>query len=285
MKQVYLSKRFDEAAIVATFCKIAFDSDPTLSKADFQVLAALRRSSPQWDLSIEETSNRIALYSDEQIRGLLSNVKGILHEMEFVRLENEDGDSVIASLYADTNHKSVDVQMFDADSDNYWSVQLKATDDIGYVNSWIDSNPDTEIFVTQELSERMDLPSSGINNEDLSIRVEGFVDRLIELQDSPDSPIWDYMPPLIVASSGIIVFEIWRRYKRGEISFDQFQWLTLKTLGMKTGKYALMFTALAVPGLNVIAGAYMLGSLVLSITEHFDRAPKFMPFSFLGTKS
>ena len=43
--------------------------------------------------------------SDEQLVGVVSNVKGILHEMEYVRLENTDGDSISAAMFPDTNHK------------------------------------------------------------------------------------------------------------------------------------------------------------------------------------
>ena len=284
IKTTYISKRFDESAILAILGKVAFTPDPTLLEEDFAVLAALRRSSSDWDLSISETADRLASYDDSQIGGLVNNVKGILHEMEFQCLENEDGDSVVAALFPDTNHRSVDVQMLDQETGETWEVQLKATDDMSAIGAWMDSNPDTEILVTEELSERMGLPSSGLSNEDLTMRTEDFVDRMIELGDEADDTLWDYFPPLVAASAGIIVFELWRRYRSGQISIEQFKTLTLRTLGLKAAKYGAIFAALAVPGFNIVVGAYLLGSLIFAISGMTQTAPSYRPFYFLADR-
>lgn len=284
IKHSYISKRFDEAAILATLGKLAFTSDPELLEQDYAVLAALRRSSPEWDLSVSDTAERLASYDDSQIGGLVNNVKGILHEMEFQRLENEDGDSVVAALFPDTNHRTVDVQLLDEKTGDAWEVQLKATDDMSAIGAWIDSNPNTEVIVTEELSERMGLPSSGLSNEDLTMRVEDFVDRMVEIGDDAEDTLWNYFPPLVAASAGIIVFELWRRYRSGRITFEEFKALSFKTLGLKAAKYGATFAALAVPGLNVVVGAYLLGSLIFAVNGLVDRSPSFRPFSFLAAR-
>lgn len=284
IKHSYISKRFDEAAILASLARVAFSSEDQLLEQDYAVLAALRRSSPDWSLSIAETSERLSSYSDEQIGGLVSNVKGILHEMEFQRLENEDGDSVVAALYPETNHQSVDVQMLDLSTGDAWSVQLKATDDMGAISSWIESNPDTEILVTEELSEKMGISSSGFSNEDISMRVEDFVDRMLEVNESGDPALWETFPLLIATSAGIIIFELWRRYRAGLIPFEEFRNLVLKTIGLKAGKYVALLGALSVPGLNVVVGAYLLGSFILAVGRTADKTPSFKPFSFLAPR-
>lgn len=284
IKHSYISKRFDEAAILATLGKLAFTSDPELLEQDYAVLAALRRSSPEWDLSVPDTAERLASYGDSQIGGLVNNVKGILHEMEFQRLENEDGDSVVAALFPDTNHRTVDVQLLDEKTGDAWEVQLKATDDMSAIGAWIDSNPNAEVIVTEELSERMGLPSSGLSNEDLTMRVEDFVDRMVEIGDDAEDTLWNYFPPLVAASAGIIVFELWRRYRSGRITFEEFKALSFKTLGLKAAKYGATFAALAVPGLNVVVGAYLLGSLIFAVNGLADRSPSFRPFSFLAAR-
>lgn len=284
IKQSYISKRFDETTILATLVKLAFSTDPELLEGDYAVLAALRRSSPEWDLSISDTADRLAYYDDSQIGGLVNNVKGILHEVEFQRLENEDGDSVVAALFPDTNHRTVDVQLLDENTGNSWEVQLKATDDMSAIGAWIDSNPNTEIFVTEELSQRMGLPSSGLSNEEMTMRVEDFVDRMVEIGDDAEDTLWNYFPPLVAASAGIVVFELWRRYRSGRITFEEFKSLSFKTLGLKAAKYGATFAALAVPGLNVVVGAYLLGSLIFAVNGLMDRSPSFRPFSFLAAR-
>lgn len=284
IKHTYISRRFDETVILSTLGKLAFSSHPELLEEDYTVLAALRRSSQEWDLSVSDTAERLASYDDSQIGGLVNNVKGILHEMEFQKLENEDGDSVIAALFPDTNHRAVDVQLLDVKTGQTWDVQLKATDDVSAIGDWIDSNPDTEIYVTEELSDRMGLQSSGFSNEDLTIRVEDFVDRMIEIGDDAEETLWSYFPPLVAASAGIVVFELWRRYRSGLITLEEFKELTLKTLGVKATKYAVIFTALAVPGLNLIAGAYLLGSLIFAVNELVNQKRSFRPFAFLAAR-
>jgi len=282
--QSYISRRFDETAILATLGKLAFSPEPTLVEQDYAVLAALRRSSDEWELSVSDTAARLSTYDEDQISGLVNNVKGILHEMEFQRLENEDGDSVVAALFPDTNHRTVDVELVDEKTGNSWEIQLKATDDLSAIGSWIDSNPDAEILVTEELSERMGLPSSGLSNEDLTMRVEDFVDRMIEIGDDVDDTLWNYFPPLVAASAGLIVFELWRRYRIGVISFEEFKALSFKTLGVKSAKYGAIFAALAVPGLNVVVGAYLLGSLIFAVNGLVGKSPSFRPFSFLAAR-
>ncbi|MCG8381023.1 MAG: hypothetical protein MJA28_02205 [Gammaproteobacteria bacterium] len=284
IKQSYISRRFDEAAILATLGKLAFSSTPELFEQDYAVLAALRRSSPEWDLPIADTAERLASYDDSQIGGLVNNVKGILHEMEFQRLENEDGDSVVAALFPDTNHRAVDVQLLDEKTGDAWEIQLKATDDMSAIGAWIDSNPNTEILVTEELSQRMGLSSSGVSNEDLTMRVEDFVDRMVAIGDDAEDTVWNYFPPLVTASAGIIVFELWRRYRAGRITFEEFKVLSFKTLGLKMAKYGAIFAALAVPGVNVVVGAYLLGSLIFAVNGLVDRSPSFRPFSFLAIR-
>lgn len=279
IRQQFISKRFDEVVILGALAKIAFSPDAALQDEELAVLAALRRSSPSWDLPMTEVSSRLAMMDDSQLAGLVSNVKGILHEMEFVRLENEDGDSVFAGLYPDTNHRVVDVALVDDASGDTWSLQLKATEDGSSVTEWLTANPDQQILVTQELAERMDLPSSGISNQDLTMRVDDFVDRMIALEDQEGENLWDYFPTLIAASSGIIVFELWRRYRSGKLTLDQFKWLTARTLGIKVGKYGAYFAALSVPGLNFFVGCYLLGSLLINVGKAYERTPSFRPFS------
>jgi len=282
IKQRYISRRFDEVAILATLAKLAFTPEPSLEEGDYAVLAALRRSSGDWDLSLSDTAARLSSYNDGQVGGLVNNVKGILHEMEFQRLENDDGDSVVAALFPDTNHRTVDVQLLDEKTGTAWEIQLKATDDLTAISSWMDSNPETEILVTEELSERMGLPSSGFSNEELTIKVEEFVDRMIEIGEKGEDTLWNYFPPLVAASAGIIVFELWRRYRAGRISIEEFKSLTFKTLGIKAAKYGAIFVALSVPGLNVVAGAYLLGSLIFAANGIVESVPTFRPFAFLA---
>lgn len=258
----YVRRNFDEAAILAVAAKLAFEDGVDFSDSELATIAAMKRAHPQAGQTHEELGEWLASMDEGAIAGVVSNTKGVLHEMEFVRLENEDGDSVYASLFEHTNHSGTDVSFMDKDSGASWEVQLKATDQPGYVQDWIDAHPDGEILVTSELAERMGLPSSGMSNEELTVRTDEVVDRLLKVDESSD--LWDFFPTLTAASIGMVVWELWQRRQRGEISHQQFKWMAVKVSGMKAGKIALLTAAMMVPGLNVVTGAALVASLLFS---------------------
>lgn len=258
----YVRKNFDQAAILVVAAKLAFDPDPKFSESEEATIAAMQRAHPQAGNSPQELGDWLAKMDEQQIEGVVNNTKGVLHEMEFVRLENEDGDTVHAAIFGSTNNPGYDVQFRDTETGEQWQAQLKATDDPGYVREWVEAHPDGEILVTEEVAERLDLSSSGQSNEELTARTEDVVDRLLEL-DSEDG-MWDYFPGLTAASLGIVMWELWQRHRRGEISFDRFKSLAAKTTGLKAGKLALLTFAMMVPGLNVITGAALVASLIVS---------------------
>jgi hypothetical protein len=270
----YLKNNFDEAAILACLVDLAFTPGFELNEENQAILSALRRSSEEFKFSsVEEIGNRLSVYNDSQIEGLVSNVKGIAHEMEFVKLENEDGDSIFASLYPDTNHPGYDVQLFDEDTGEHWAVQLKASDDKSYVNQWIEQHPDGEIIVTDELAEKMGLQSSGIENEEVTTQVEDFVDKLIDYDDV--ETLSSYFPMLALASVAMVIWELWKRYKSGQLSYSRFKLLAGMAAGKKTIKVGAIVALLSIPGVNVIVGAALVAQLIYSTTElasgHLDK--------------
>lgn len=261
----YIRRNFDEAAILAVAAKLAFESDPAFSESELATIAAMQRAHPQAGDTPEELGAWLAAMDEDQIDGVVSNTKGVLHEMEFVRIENEDGDAVHAALFQSTNHPGFDVQLVDQSSGSSWQAQLKATDSSAYVQDWVDAHPDGEILVTEELADAMGLPSSGVSNEALTARTEDVVDRLLEAGDQ-DS-LWDYFPGLAAVSVGLIVWSLFGRYRRGEITLQRFKWLAAKAAGVKAGKLALLTLAMSVPGLNVATGAALVVALLFSGTN------------------
>ena len=150
--------------------------------------------------------------------------------------------------------------MFNAETGEKWDIQLKATDHQSYVQDWIDKHPDGEIQVTDEIAEKMDLKSTGISNEDLTVRVNDFVDRMIEYQHNPK--IWDYFPILFPISVGFVVYELWRRFNKGEISITEFRFLIIKATGLKASKLIAIFVLLSIPVVNFVTGVALIAMLI-----------------------
>lgn len=258
----YVRKNFDEAAILAVAAKVAFEANPNFSESELATIAAMQRAHPQAGDSTEDLSNWLGAMDGDQIQGVVNNTKGVLHEMEFVRLENEDGDAIHAAIFERTNHPGTDVQFVDMDSGESWSAQLKATDDTSYVQDWIDTHPEDVILVTSELADRMDLHDSGLSNDALTARTEDVVDQLLQADSGSD--LWDFFPALSAASVALVVWELWKRHRKDEITLTQFKWMAARVSGMKAGKIALLTVAMMVPGLNVVTGAALVASLLFS---------------------
>jgi len=263
----YLRKNFDTAAIVATLAAVALSDGATeLSEGDHAILAVLRRSNSALESApLSEIQDYLRGLDSEQVPGLVSNVKGILHEMEFVRVENEDGDSVYASFFDATNHPNTDIQLIDRSTGESWEAQLKATDDATYVRDWIEGHPGGEILVTDELAHRMDLPTSGQSNEEITTDVENFVDKMISADDADD--FWDYFPALSAASIGLVVWELWRRHQRGEIDWETFKVLAARATGLKLAKIGIIGLLLSIPIVGQVTGAVLVAKLLLSAKE------------------
>lgn len=278
----YIRRNFDEAAILAVATKLAFEENPQFNETEKATLAAMQRAHPQAGVTTEELGQWLGEMGPEQITGVVSNTKGVLHEMEFVRLENEDGDAVHAALFDEANHEGYDVFFLDAETGVEWEAQLKATESASYVQDWIEAHPDGEIIVTDEIANLMGVEASGLSNADLTLRTEDVVDRLLEADR--DDTIWDYFPSLAIASIGLVVWELWQRLRKGEISMSRFKWLVAKATGLRTGKVALLSLAMSVPGLNVVTGATLATRLILRGLGVGDSSVMRTPISSLTSR-
>lgn len=152
--------------------------------------------------SAEELSEYLKSLSQDQLRGVASNVKGIYHELLFVQAENGDWDQVEANVKEFTNHPGGDVE-FVVDGNSIGEVQLKAVASDAQVLEHLARYPEIEIKVTEEVAAKMpDIESSGFSNEELTRDV---YDRLAELQgDGLVDEISEGLATSSLASSAII---------------------------------------------------------------------------------
>jgi len=260
----FIKNDIDKAMIVGVIGSFAFGGDQSFSPKEQIIIDALRRSMIELKFAtIEDISEKLSRIDPERMPYLVSHIKGIVHEMEFVAFENEDGDSVFAALHSGTNHPGYDVKMIDENTNESWEIQLKATDDKGYVQDWIAQHPDGEIVVTSEIAEKMDLPSSGLSNEGLKTSINDFIDGMIELQE--DETIWKYFPYLLPISVAFVVYELFKRYKKGEITKKQFRNLTIKATGIKASKFAAIFLLLSIPVVNLVTCIALITKLIKDI--------------------
>lgn len=263
----YFKKNFDEISILALFAKLQFEDSPVLTAEENSILLALTRSTNDLNdfSSISEVQEYLSNYSPEGLQGIANNVKGILHEIEFVKLENTDNDGVYASLFQETNHQGYDIQFFDDDNVLLGEAQLKATDSTSYINDWIEKN-DGDIIVTSEIAAKMGLNSSGISNEELTVKTNEFIDKMVDGIDN-NSSISDYTPYLSVISISIILYELWKRYQDGYISLNKFKTLSMYATGYKAAKITAITILLSIPVVNVATTIGLLVNLLFSLSN------------------
>lgn len=262
----YIRKNIDALSITTILATFAWgDPASELTESEQAVLAALRRSNTELETaSFDEIQHYLQGFDEHQISGLVSNVKGILHEMEFVRLENEDGDSVYASYFDATNHADFDVLLSDYDTRESWQIQLKATDSSAYVKDWIMAHPEEQILATHEVATALGIESSGFSNKELTQSVEDAIDLIVTAKDPNDDHFWTYFPAISVVSVSMAIFELYRRYQKQQISWSEFKWMAAKVSGMKVSKIAFIGLLLGLPVVGQVTGAYLVAKLLLN---------------------
>jgi len=266
----YIKKNIDKTLVLGGLASLAFDQSGVLSPDDELVLQSLRRAVPEtqtFDLS--QIQDYLQSLDDDQLVGLANNVKGVLHEIQFVEIENEDGDEITAALFTDTNHPDTDVLLTNQETGETIAVQLKATDSESYVQHWIDTHDEGEILVTEEIAEQMGLESTEISNEELTADVSEFTEKLMKLND--DDSIWDLMPELPAISIAISGFYLFEQYRKGVISYNTFKIKFIRLTGIKAAKFTLIAGLLMVPGINILVGAGLLASLLWNTGSFLNR--------------
>lgn len=266
----YIKKNIDKTLVLGALAKLTFGDLETLNADDELVLQALRRAVPDTQtMSLDDIQDYLQEFDEDQLVGLANNVKGILHEIQFVQIENEDGDEVSAALFTDTNHPDTDVILTNEETGETIAVQLKATNSESYVNDWIENHEDGEILVTEEIAEKMGLESTELFNEEVTADVSEFIAKMIKLENN-DS-LWDYFPSLPAISIAIAGYYLFMEYKKGSISFATFKTKFIRLTGIKVAKFTLIAGLMMVPVVNVVVGAGLLSSLLYNTGTYVNK--------------
>jgi hypothetical protein len=144
------------------------------------VLQALRRSkSTLMDASDEALSEYVQSLETSQLPGMINNVKGIYHELRFLRAENTDGDPYIAELFEATNHPGADIKITNLETGEVREIQLKATNYVASIREHNEKYESIDVFATSEVAGMdPDIQSTGMSNEDITNDTEDVISVL-----------------------------------------------------------------------------------------------------------
>lgn len=174
-----------EHVAIATVLQNLLKKHFAVNTADEQlVIDALRRSKNSLhDASLTELGDYVSDMSDEQLKGLANNIKGIYHELKYVQSVNSSSDHVAAEVFGETNHAGADVVLRNIETGKVIDeVQLKAADSVGYVSQHIVRYPEIDVMATSEVAERLDgVKSTGFSNAELTNAVTDQFDQTADL--------------------------------------------------------------------------------------------------------
>ena len=263
----FVQKNIDELSVISVISKLR-GGEKLVTEEEYVILEAMIRSSNKiTDLdSAIEFAKTTAAKGTESLTGAASNIKGIAHELIYVRTENEDGDTVFAFMPEDTNHPQFDVLTIDTSTGEQNWEQLKTTLNTEHIYNWIEKYPGSEesLKVNVEMAEKLGLPSTGIIDKELTVSVDNFLDKLTEMDESAVSQIIEMSPPLTIIASSFVVYGLFKRYQKKEISKKQFIFLSAKMTGLKAAKIVMLLSLLALPVVGQVVGVYLISKLILS---------------------
>jgi len=151
------------------------------------VVEAMQRANPNLsNLTEPEIGEYLSNLSPEQMQGVISNTKGVYHEMLYVDTYNDLSPDEVAALHPELNNPGTDVT-FTADGEVVREVQLKATDSVSYVNEHIEKYPDVEVLATEEVADKIiGVESSGFSNAELEVDVVNSFEELESVANVTD---------------------------------------------------------------------------------------------------
>ncbi|MDZ5711373.1 hypothetical protein [Jeotgalibacillus haloalkalitolerans] len=229
------------------------------------IIEALKRSNQELaNADVNELQAYLQSLEEEQLTGLISNIKGIAHEVYYIEIENEDDDAIYAYMFEDTNHEDYDIVIYD-ESGSAESYQMKATDSEAYANQAIEEVGKDQVILTEELAEKLGTASSGISNKELTADVELVVDQLIE-----NPSLWNYLPALSAWSIALIAASLTKRYINKQIDRKTYFQLMTIYCGAKVSKLAIIVAALSIPGVNIVAGAVLFLKVAFSVKNTYS---------------
>ena len=261
----FVQKNIDELAVISVISKLRNGENLVTEEENIILEAMIRSSNKITDLdSAIEFAKATAAKGTEALTGAASNIKGIAHELIYVKLENEDGDTVFAFMPENTNNPKFDVLTVNTETGEQKWEQLKTTMNSDYVNDWIEKYPGSEgaLKVNVEMANKLGLNSTGIKDEELSVGVNDLLNKLINMNESTFSQIISTAPPLTIIAASFAVYGLYKRYQKKEISKQRFIFMATKITGIKAAKIITLLYLLALPGIGQVVAVYLIASLM-----------------------
>ncbi len=284
----FVQKNIDEMAVIAVMHKIK-NGDALLTEEENIILEAMIRSTDKITdmdsaaLYVEEMISR----GSNSLMGASSNIKGIAHDLKYAKIENEDGDNILAFVPEDTSHPQYDVLEYNIETGEQQWVQLKSVSNPQTIYEWIEKYPGSEeaLRVSEEVAREHGWKSSGISNEQMSKGVDDFFEKLEKYEGDLIDQLVVTAPPLTVLSSSFAVYTLFKKYKAKKIDKKRFIYLSTKITGLKAAKITSILALLSLPVIGQITAVYLISKLMLAALGVFEVSKEKLLLPSPSTKS
>lgn len=110
------------------------------------------------DATFEDIAKFVQSYDADQLDGLQKPVQGKLFEILENAHENSDSDEYRSEIFETPNHPMVDIKKTDVLSGKSYGIQLKASENVNYIEDTLSKYPDTPIIVPKGVAEKVNHP-------------------------------------------------------------------------------------------------------------------------------
>jgi hypothetical protein len=249
-----------------------------LNEEENIILQAIIRSSKSIN-NLEDAKdfvNEMINRGPEAMMGAANNIKGIAHELKYVKMENEDGDEIYAFLPEDTNNAEFDLIRVNKITNEQEYIQLKATSSTDVLDAFYEKYPNskTKLVASDEIARKEGVESSGISNEKLSNDVDNLLQKLSTMDVKLLDELIEKAPALTVISASFALYELFKRYKKKEITKNKFIYLGTKLTGIKAAKITTILALLSIPVVGQITAVYLISKLMLETMGYLSPTKK-----------
>ena len=251
----YLNRQLNTLEITQSLLDVV--QSHSLSSQTHVVILALR-------FAIDEVKNYDAALlkhylqtiDADQIVALVKNIKTQLSLLECLKLQHEQDMLYVA--YPKNYSNTLEVCLHSQDLDAV-CLTLSA---FGQA-AWSVKNPEEHAIAGAEILHSLQ-DENAANHKVMLQSVEDAIDLWVTAKDPNDEHFWEYFPAISVLSVSLAIYELFKRYQRQEMSWQQFQWMAAKISGLKVSKIALIGVLLSLPVVGQVTGAYLVARLLLS---------------------
>lgn len=269
----FIKNNIDELAVFTVMHNLKYGKALVSEEENIILEAIIRSSNDISDLSeAKEFVNEMITRGPEAMMGAANNIKGIAHEIKYVKMENEDGDEIYAFLPEDTNNPEYDVIRVNANTGEQEFLQLKATSNPELLSAFYEKYPDSDaiLMATEEIAKEEGVESSGILNEEMTKAVDDFFIKLSTMDVSLLDELIEKAPALTVISASYALYELYKRYKNNEITKNKFIYLGTKLTGIKAAKITTILALLSIPVIGQVTAVFLISKLILAVMGHLS---------------